>query len=110
MNLRRLMHKPIPITVDRPWNIEWEMKDKQIVFSYEMSNSHIHNCIKLLDSNILNLTIRVLDGADLPAHTVDESIAEFKRYIKVFKNEIAWRNQNNTFISRTRIRKSGEIF
>ena len=90
MNLRRLMNKPEPPRVDRPYNIEWEMKNGTVVLSYTMSNNHIRNCIKMLDDKILNLTLksqqdyksRALDRA------IDDAITEWKSVIIIFKKEL----------------------
>jgi len=106
MNLRRLAHKPAPIKLERPPNIEWKMKTGDFCYSHEMGNSHIYNCIQLLEKNLETISGDRMTGA----RNREKGIQEFKRLIDQFQKEVAWRNQNSTYINKTFVRKQGMIF
>jgi len=96
MNLRQLNYKQNVIT-NRPFNIEWKMKDGTIVTSHNMGNSHISNCINLLVKRIIKIKHLSYDK-----EAITYSIAEMNLTIKLFKEELKWRDKNNVIIHNTK--------
>ena len=88
MNIRLMTFKRNEPEFKRPPNIEWKMKDKTIVLSYDMADSHIVNCINLL---INKRRFRPKDK-------------EYDLYIDAFNDELKWRRLNDVIINKTIIR------
>jgi len=109
MNLRRLKYKAPPILVDRPHRFIWEMKDGTKVYSNEMSNSHIYNCVQLLESRMEQV---LNEPSELIAYTtsqIEKMEKSWNALIDKFKQEIIWRRQNKTYINKTHVRRPGQM-
>ena len=105
MNLRRLKVKSEPKKTERPPCMEWQMKNGKVTSSHLMGDSHIHNCINMLDTKVLNLTLETQESPTNSPHVnreIDRSIKKWKLSIKILKQEMKWRTENKKFLENTK--------
>ena len=98
MNLRRHI-KQTPKII-RNNNFIWTTIKKQKLHLYEMGDSHIHNCILLLQRKLNKYN--QYNNKNYNSLIKPSIIEEVKDTIKEFENELAYRNQNNIFIKETK--------
>ena len=79
-----------------PDPIVWVTKHGEYLRISEMSDSHITNVINMLEKHKNNLSFEMdnnpFDRGFL-INNLNESIKECKKKIKIFKDEMKWRNQ-----------------
>lgn len=106
MNLRRLSYTSQPLIQDK--QAKWKTKDGTEIYIYEMTHSHIVNCIQMLIKYTLTLEKRRIATEHLNLYNddKDEVIEEITKiqmdnenYIRIFEKELKYREQEESLKS-----------